>query len=127
MHELARQRLGKRTKRVSFVERSFRDEDWANGLEYFDCIVTNQAVHELRHKRHAPTLHEQVQAILKPGGLYLVCDHFAGEKGMTDTELYMTLDEQSLALVRGGFGNVQRIKVVDKLAMYRVTARGKQN
>ena len=38
--------------RVLYVERSFREANWPTGLGHFGCIVTNQAVHELRHKRH---------------------------------------------------------------------------
>jgi predicted methyltransferase len=43
--------------------------------------MTNQAVHELRHKRHARELHRQVARLLTPGGSYLVCDHFCGPGG----------------------------------------------
>jgi predicted methyltransferase len=71
--------LGTRSKHVTFVERSFKEEDWSLGLGPFHCVVTNQAIHELRHKHYASRLHTQVRSLLAPGGLYLVCDHFAGE------------------------------------------------
>jgi hypothetical protein len=45
---------------------SFLDSDWSVGLGEFDCIMTNQAVHELRHKRHAIHLHIAVGALLRP-------------------------------------------------------------
>jgi cyclopropane fatty-acyl-phospholipid synthase-like methyltransferase len=62
MHQLAAARLGSATGLVQFIERSFREEGWTCGLEQFDAIVTNQAVHELRHKRHAARLHAQARA-----------------------------------------------------------------
>jgi hypothetical protein len=34
-----------------------------------------QAVHELRHKRHARRLYEQVYEVLAAPGLFLVCDY----------------------------------------------------
>jgi cyclopropane fatty-acyl-phospholipid synthase-like methyltransferase len=75
MHQLAMERLGAKADQVQFVQRSFREEDWMHGLGNFDCVVTLQAVHELRHKRHTATLHAGVKSILNTPGLYLVCDH----------------------------------------------------
>lgn len=106
MHELARERLGALAAGVQFVERSFREAGWAEGLGLFDAVVTNQAVHELRHKRHAPGLHRQVRPLLATGGAYLVCDHFAGVGGMGNDQLYMTVDEQCQALREAGFARV---------------------
>ena len=114
MHELARQRLGEAAERVTFVERSFKTDDWNDGLGPFDLVVTNQAVHELRHKRHALALHRQVFAVLRPGGSYLVADHFSDPGGMTDAGLYMTQDEQRATLQAAGFDRVDR---VDRLAV----------
>jgi len=109
MHDLARRRLVQHAARVSFVQRSFREADWTDGLGPFRAVVTNQAVHELRHKRHASALHAQVRAVLEPGGSYLVCDHFAGDGGMTDRELYMSAGEQVEALRRGGFAHIEQV------------------
>jgi SAM-dependent methyltransferase len=106
MHQLASARLGPLASRVQFVERSFREPGWADGLGIFDCVVTNQAVHELRHKRHAAGLHRQVRDILAPNGTYLVCDHFAGEGGMKDDQLYASVEEQREALLAAGFATV---------------------
>jgi ribosomal protein S18 acetylase RimI-like enzyme len=39
-----------------------------------------------------------VKTLLKPGGVFLVCDHFVGPGGMSDTSLYMTLEEHEAAL-----------------------------
>jgi hypothetical protein len=39
-------------------------------------------------------------------GVYLVCDHFYGDGGMSNDQLYMTVDEQRLALLNAGFADV---------------------
>lgn len=106
MHQLAAQRLGERSCSVEFVERSFLAPNWHADLGKFDFVVTHQAVHELRHKSRAPSLHTKVGELLKPSGSYLVCDHFAGEGGMKNTDLYMTVREQAQALNEGGFPSV---------------------
>ncbi len=66
MHDLARCRLGERANEVRF-ELNFKDSDWSKGLGQFDAVITNQAVHELRHKRYAESLYIQVKRVLKPG------------------------------------------------------------
>ena len=119
MHQLAAERLGERSARVTFVERSFREPAWVAGLGPFDFIVTNQAVHELRHKDHAPALHAQARPLLAPGGRYLVCDHFLGEGGLSNDQLYMTVAGQRDALLRGGFGSVDEVMVKGGLALHR--------
>jgi SAM-dependent methyltransferase len=118
MHELAAQRLGPLARRVTFVERSFLDAGWAEGLGPFHAVVTLQAVHELRHKRHAPALHAQVRQVLVPAGHYLVCDHFAGEGGMTNDQLYMSRNEQREALSGAGFENVEEVLVKGSLTLH---------
>ena len=121
MHELATQKLGELAKRVEFIERSFREAEWTNGLGQFDCIVTNQAVHELRHKRYATALHQQAKSLLQAGGLYLVCDHFVGEGGMKNDQLFMTVDEQHSALMNAGFSNVQQVLLKGGLVLHCAT------
>ena len=119
MHELAGHRLGEKVSRVRFVERSFKELDWRSDLGAFECVVTNQAVHELRHKRYAQALHEQIRDVLSAGGFYLVCDHFAGDGGMSNSELYMTKEEQQTALTGAGFTNVDLVMCDSSLIMYR--------
>ena len=121
MHELARVRLGELASRVVFVERSFRESNWSHGLGSFGFVVTNQAVHELRHKRYAVALHARVQPLLAPGGVYLVCDHFAGEGGMSNAQLFMSIEEQETALLDAGFGTVQLLMVNGGLALFSAT------
>ena len=118
MHTLARQRLGALAARAEFVERSLRDADWGEGLGRFDFVVTHQAVHELRHKRYATPLHAQVRELLAPGGAYLVCDHFYGEGGMSNGELYMTVEEQREALVAAGFTQVEQVLLKGGLVLH---------
>lgn len=118
MHQLALERLGEQASRVAFVERSFRQPDWHSDLGDFDFVVTHQAVHELRHKRHATTLHAQVAELLKPSGRYLVCDHFAGVDGMKNTELYMSICEQAQALLQGGFMSVRHLLTKGGLVLH---------
>lgn len=122
MHRLAAQRLGSQAERVEFLERSFLDKAWPDDLGMFDFVVTNQAVHELRHKSRASTLHADVVSLLRPDGAYLVCDHFAGEGGMKNTDLYMTPDEQAQALRKGGFSSVLRMLHKGGLTLHRASA-----
>ena len=119
MHQLAAERLGERAAGVTFVERSFREPDWVEGLGPFDVIVTNQAVHELRHKDYAATLHAQAGSLLAPGGAYLMCDHYLGGDGLSNDQMYMTVDQQHDALVRGGFAQVAAVLVKGGLALHR--------
>jgi len=124
MHQLALERLGPLGARVQFVERSLRDPEWTKGLGQFECAVTIQAVHELRHKRHARVLHEQVRSLLVPGGQYLVCDHFAGEGGMQNDQLYMTMDEQRITLADAGFVGISPLLIKGGLVLHRALREG---
>lgn len=118
MHQLAVARLGDAARRVRFVERNFRDPAWSEGLGSFDHVVTHQAVHELRHKRHASGLHAQVRQLLQTGGRYLVCDHFSGEGGMDNDRLYMSIEEQRSSLKDAGFGQVEPLLLKGGLMLY---------
>ncbi|WP_442783272.1 class I SAM-dependent methyltransferase [Collimonas fungivorans] len=119
MHALARARLGSQADLVHFIVRSFRDPSWSDGLGAYDCIITNQAVHELRHKRYAPELHRAVKSLLHPNGTYLVCDHYAGDGGMKNHELYMTIEEQRAALYDAGYATVEQLLCKGGLILHR--------
>jgi len=119
MHELARARLGTLCASVTFVTRNFREPGWKDGLGPFDAVVTNQSVHELRHKRHALSLHRQVRGILKRDAPYLVADHFCGEGGMSNAQLYMSCDEQRQVLGSAGFADVTRVESSGSLVLHR--------
>ena len=121
MHELARRRLGPMVSRVDFLEKSFKHADWSDGLQPFDAVVTNQAVHELRHKRYAVELHRQVRSVLGSGGSYLVCNHFYGPDGMTNDQLYMTIEEQKTALETAGFASVREVLKKGGMVLHRAS------
>jgi SAM-dependent methyltransferase len=121
MHELAARRLGPLAHRARFVERSFLDEDWTAGLGEFDSVVTHQAAHEVRHKSRASKLHAQVARLLRPGGAYLVCDHFAGEGGMKDDQLFMSVEEQRAALKAAGFVRIEQLLHKGGMVLHRAS------
>jgi cyclopropane fatty-acyl-phospholipid synthase-like methyltransferase len=118
MHALAAERLGALRSRASFLERDFKQPSWGADLGPFDAVVTLQAVHELRHKRHATHFHAQVRNILAPQGVYLMCDHHTGPGGMTNQDLYMSLDEQEASLREAGFTQLERLSERAGLALY---------
>ena len=118
MHQLARERVGETTN-VRFVEADFKREGWWSDLRTYDAVITIQAVHELRHKRHNVNLHRSVRRVLIPGGLYLVCDHVAAAHGQSNTVLYMTISEQSEALATAGFEHVQIVLEKGGLVLHR--------
>ncbi len=121
MHDLARARLGPRATHVHFVERNFKEAGWSRGLGSFDAVISNQAVHELRHKNHAARLHVEVKEILKPSGVFLVSDHFFGEGGLGNDQLYMAVGEQRNALLGAGFSAVVQVTTAGSLVMHRAT------
>jgi len=125
MHALAEERLGPLAQRVRFVQADFKTSEWAAGLSSYDAVVTMQAVHELRHKRHAASLYEVVRRLLRPGGLFLVCDHVCGEAGMAETSLYMSLDEHRRALHEAGF-SAHLVRYESGIVLYRAQAEKPQ-
>ncbi len=117
MHELAGKRLATYRERVKFVERNFKEVDWALGLGTYDVVVSIQSVHELRHKLYAEALHHQVRTLLNEKGCYLVCDHYFGEDGLQNDQLYMTRDEQRSCLEIAGY-NVTEILTKGGRSLY---------
>ena len=84
----------------------FRTGDWPTLVQPpYDAVVSMQAVHELRHKRHAAGLYAQVLPLLRRGGLLVVCDHMPKEDARTRA-LHATDVEQHGALVAAGFHDV---------------------
>lgn len=119
MHELAKQRLSDiRGSSIRYLLRSFKDSDWTDDIQDIDVVITNQAVHELRHKRYAPALFEQVHRLLKPDGVLLFCDHYFGDDGLGNDQLYMSRSEQHEALEFAGF-HITEILVKGGRALYR--------
>lgn len=54
-------------------------------------------------------LHRQVRPLLLGTGAYLVCDHYVGEDGMRNDQLYMSVEEQRQALLTAGFSHVVEV------------------
>jgi SAM-dependent methyltransferase len=120
MHGLAKEHLGELASRVRFEQRDFRDPDWAHGFLPFDAAVTLQAIHETRHRNRTPALFRQIRESLKPGGLFLYCDHYLPQ--VTNPALYLEREEQPQALMAAGFTNVERVLDEGGMALYRATA-----
>jgi cyclopropane fatty-acyl-phospholipid synthase-like methyltransferase len=118
MHEMARARLEPWCAQVTFLERDFKTDSWTADLGPFSLVVTNQAVHELRHKRHAAALHRQVFEVLVPEGSYLVSDHFSDPGGLQNAELYMTRHQQAAVLREAGFASAELLLVAGSLALH---------
>lgn len=121
MHDLAKQRLQPYSEHCEYITRDFKLPRWHQGLQTYDAVITNQAVHELRHKRHASKLHSQVKPLLADDGVYLVCDHFYGEGGLKHDQLYMSIEEQARALQQGGYDNIELALKTGSLALHQAS------
>jgi cyclopropane fatty-acyl-phospholipid synthase-like methyltransferase len=118
MLALSRERLAA-FPAASFMLASFKSEDWTRRVGGpFDCVVSMQAVHELRHKRHAPRLYEQVYQVLATPGVFLVCDHLPFDESSRSLALYMTKQEQQRALAGAGFVRVHVELEMNGLMLY---------
>jgi SAM-dependent methyltransferase len=118
MLTLSRERLAA-FPAASFVLASFKSEDWTRRVGgRFDCVVSRQAVHELRHKRHAPRLYEQIYQVLSVPGLVLICDHTPFDDSAKSVALYMTEQEQQQALSHARFTNVHMKLATNSLRHY---------
>lgn len=118
MLALSRQRLAAFPV-AAFLHASFKSDDWTRRVEGpYDCVVSMQAVHELRHKRHAPRLYEQVYEVLAVSGLVLICDHTPFDDSPKSLALYMAEQEHQQALVDAGFANVHVEIATNGLVLY---------
>jgi drug/metabolite transporter (DMT)-like permease/SAM-dependent methyltransferase len=116
MLEMSRARVA-RFPAARFVLGDFRSTDWTRHVVGpFDAIVTMQAVHEVRHKRHVARLYRQVRDLLAPGGLFLVCDRTPEDDTPRSRALFMTEQEQTAALTEAGFVDVELVMAADALA-----------
>lgn len=103
--EMCRERVGGRGV-ARFVLADFKQADWPALVEPpYDAIVSMQAVHELRHKRHAAALYAQALSLLRPGGLLSVCDHMPKDDPRSRA-LHATETEQHSAFAAAGFEDV---------------------
>jgi cyclopropane fatty-acyl-phospholipid synthase-like methyltransferase len=118
MLALSRERLAAFPE-ATFVHHSFKSEDWARHVGGgFDCVVSMQAVHELRHKRHARRLYEQVYEVLAAPGLFLVCDHTPFDDSPKSIALYMTEQEQQQALAHARLDSINVELSMNGLVLY---------
>lgn len=104
---------------AAFVRASFKSEDWPRRVgEPFDGVLSMQAVHELRHKQHAPRLYRQVYQALANPGVFLICDHTPFDDTPKSVALYMTQEEQQQALRNAGFADVHVELEMNGLVLY---------
>ena len=118
MLALSRERLSS-FPAASFVLASFKSDDWPRHVDgRFDCVLSMQAIHELRHKRHATRVYRQAHDVLTAQGVILICDHIPLDDSAKSAALYMSEDEQQAALLAAGFANVRVELVIDRLVVY---------
>jgi len=118
MLELSRDRLA-RFPAARFVRADFKSDEWMRAAGGpFDCVVSMQAIHEVRHKRHVPPLYGRVYEEIVVGGHVLICDHVPLDDSAKSAALYMAEKEQLVALEGAGFGEVEIVLSIDKLRLY---------
>ena len=121
MHDLARARLTPFLDRIDFVRRDFREPDWGAALGRFDVVVTMQAAHETRHRRHLPAFLQAAKQRLIAGGTLLYSDHYAEEGTDKNPSLMVTRDEQPVALGKAGFSDITLLLDKGGMALYSAT------
>ena len=118
MLALSRERLAA-FPAASFLLGSFKSEDWTRRVTgRVDCVLSMQAVHELRNKRHARRLYAQIYQRLAAPGVVMVCDHLPLDDSAASTALYMREQEQQQALTEAGFANVGIQVSLNGLVLY---------
>lgn len=118
MLALSRERLSG-IPAASFVRASFKSDDWPRQVNgRFDCVLSMQAIHELRHKRHAKRVYGQAYDVLTDRGTIMICDHTPLDDSAKSAALYMSQAEQQAALLAAGFANVRVELAIDTLVVY---------
>lgn len=120
MHEIAAEHLGALASRVTFVTRDFREPGWPADLGSFDAVVTLQAAHEARHKRHLVPLLARARTVIAPGGVLLYADHYLTPETKWPALMPARAD-QPLALERAGFVDVELRHDEGNMALWRGT------
>ena len=123
MHAIAAEYLGELANRVTFVTRDFREPTWPVDLGTFDAVVTLQAAHETRHKRHLVPLLERARTVIAPGGALLYADHYLTPESKLPG-LSPAREDQPLALERAGFVDVELRHEEGNMALWRGTNPG---
>jgi ubiquinone/menaquinone biosynthesis C-methylase UbiE len=117
MLHMSRARL-RRFATTKFVLGDFRANDWmrvASGP--YDAVVSMQAVHEVRHKRHVPQLYQHIYSLLAAGGTFLVADRTPEDDSARSRALFMTEGEQLQALATAGLVDVRALLTGDALVL----------
>jgi SAM-dependent methyltransferase len=120
MHAIAAEHLGELAPRVTFIVRDFREPTWPLDLGPFDAVVTLQAAHETRHKRHLVPLLERARTVLAPGGMLLYADHYLTPETKLPA-LVPARDDQPRALERAGFGDIELRHEEGNMALWSAT------
>jgi cyclopropane fatty-acyl-phospholipid synthase-like methyltransferase len=117
MLEMSRGRVA-RYPSAEFVSADFRSEGWIWRVTApYDAVVSMQAVHEVRHKRHVPRLYGQVHGLLARDGAFLMADRVPEDDSPRSTALFMTEQEQTRALADAGFHNIRVVMSGDALVL----------
>jgi cyclopropane fatty-acyl-phospholipid synthase-like methyltransferase len=117
MLEMSRGRVA-RYPSAEFVNADFRSAGWMQCLTLpYDAIVSMQAVHEVRHKRHVPKLYGQVYGLLAGGGRFLIADRIPEDDLPRSAALFMTEQEQTRALADAGFHDIRVLMSGDALVL----------
>jgi hypothetical protein len=82
-----------------------------------DAIVTLQAAHETRHKRHLCTLLGQCRSLLAPDGMMLFADQYAAPGNGKNPELFATPQEQEKAARAAWFTNMATLLDMHGMAL----------
>lgn len=83
MLDHAAKRFAKYGNQVTYVLSDLFDPNWTASLKGpFDLAVSGIAIHNLREMDPITQVYKGVRDVLKPGGVFLNCDHFAGCGGI---------------------------------------------
>ena len=125
MLEQSRRRLERYQDRTEFLRADFKSDSWPSLVGApVDFVVSLQAVHELRHKRHAARLYAQLAPLLGPCAEVLICDHLpSGAHTPRHRVLYMTVEEKLEALTGAGLVDAKVVWSEHDMALYRARAK----
>lgn len=121
MLALSRRRLSQHAARARYVQADFKKDSWPSTVGgRFDVVLSLQAVHELRHKRHAPRLYQEIRSVMSSPGELVVCDHLPdGAHTPRHRVLYLTISESLALLSQAGFRDAAVVWSEHEMAMYR--------
>ena len=125
MHQLAQEKLDvSEISRAKYFIGDFKQSNWHDALnQKYDFIIIHQALHELRHKRHAENFHKIVKTLLKLKGTYLVCDHLCAPNAMQNDQLYMNKQEHLDALGQATFQEIKIPLEIEGLCLFEMKDR----